>query len=207
MIKKICQNCGKEYFVANYREKTTKFCSLSCNMQDKHIRFGDKIAEVQRKRMTGNQYRKGKKPAHSFLEGHTPWNKGKAGLQTAWNKGMPAPWAKNLPQGFKSEEMKGNKHWNWRGGITEKNRLIRNSREYKNWRKSVFERDRFTCVMCGYRSKKRRDIRADHIKPFSKYPELRFDISNGRTLCLPCDLKYGWQYFREQNPRVKFNER
>ena len=27
---------------------------------------------------------------------------------------------------------------------------------------------------------------ADHIKPFAYFPELRFDINNGRTFCVPC---------------------
>jgi hypothetical protein len=38
-------------------------------------------------------------------------------------------------------------------------------------------------VWCG---KTKEKLEADHIKPFALFPELRFDISNGRTLCLPC---------------------
>lgn len=82
------------------------------------------------------------------------------------------------------------KHPLWKGGVSPVNHKIRNSFEYKEWRKNVFRRDNWTCVFCGYRSvgkiNKRSDIEADHIKRFSDYPELRFAIDNGRTLCVPC---------------------
>ena len=83
---------------------------------------------------------------------------------------------------------RGNKHCNWKGGVTKEYQIIRGSIEYKLWRETVFKRDKWTCVWCGYRSKGSAptDIHADHIKPFALYPELRFCIDNGRTLCIPC---------------------
>lgn len=85
----------------------------------------------------------------------------------------------------------GNKHWNWKGGITPINSIIRKSREYKLWRIAVFERDNYTCVWCGNKSSKNNKVylHADHIKPFYLYPELRFAIDNGRTLCIDCHFK------------------
>jgi hypothetical protein len=71
----------------------------------------------------------------------------------------------------------------WKGGINKINLKIRGSLEYKLWRESVFERDKWTCVWCGEKGGK---IHADHIKPFALYPELRFALDNGRTLCVPC---------------------
>jgi hypothetical protein len=75
----------------------------------------------------------------------------------------------------------------WKGGITAKNsserKVIMNSLEYKIWRKSVFERDDYTCIWC---KKRGGELNADHIKPFAYYPELRFAIDNGRTLCVSC---------------------
>ena len=73
----------------------------------------------------------------------------------------------------------------WRGGVSAENEKARKSPEYKMWRKAVFERDRFTCVMCGISGVK---LHADHIKPFAYYKDLRYDIDNGRTLCVPCHL-------------------
>lgn len=167
-------------------------------MRDKHARYGEKIADGQRKRMIGNKYRKGKSPWCKGKKIGKSWNSGKTGLQVAWNKGLTKETSPSVMRISKARngtpilKIRGENHWNWKGGITEENRKIRYSIEYKKWRKSVMERDRYSCVKCGYRSHKRRDIRVDHIKPFSLYPELRFDVSNGRVLCIECDKKHGW---------------
>jgi hypothetical protein len=82
---------------------------------------------------------------------------------------------------------KGSRNFFWQGGITVINQTIRMSLEYSLWRESVFKRDNFTCVWCGDNTGK--NLQADHIKPFAYYPELRFAIDNGRTLCVPCHRK------------------
>lgn len=78
----------------------------------------------------------------------------------------------------------GTHNW-WKGGITKLNKAIRNSSEYKLWRKAVFERDNYTCRFCKVRGG---ELQADHIKPFALFPELRFAIDNGRSLCKPCHI-------------------
>jgi len=60
----------------------------------------------------------------------------------------------------------------------------RESAEMRAWRLAVFERDDWTCQECGVRGGA--ELNADHIKPFALFPELRFDVDNGRTLCVPC---------------------
>jgi HNH endonuclease/NUMOD3 motif-containing protein len=76
----------------------------------------------------------------------------------------------------------------WRGGVTPLHIGIRHSFEYKLWRESLFKRDNYACVWCGVKSGNGKAVvlNADHIKPFALFPELRFAIDNGRTLCKNC---------------------
>ncbi len=84
-----------------------------------------------------------------------------------------------------SEKQKGEKGSNWKGGISPINKLIRRSVEFRLWREAVFERDNWTCLWC---KKRGGELHPDHIKPFSLFPELRFAIDNGRTLCRKCHM-------------------
>lgn len=78
--------------------------------------------------------------------------------------------------------LKGDKHPLW---IKDRNlikrQLERNNHEYKQWRINVWKRDNYKCKMlnkdCGGR------IEAHHILGWTLYPELRYEINNGITLC------------------------
>lgn len=100
-------------------------------------------------------------------------------------KNPRSPWLgkKLTPKHRKKIGRSGEKNNQWRGGITPINKTIRHSIDYKLWREAVFKRDNYTCIWCGEVGGK---LNADHIKPFALYPELRFAIDNGRTLCVPC---------------------
>lgn len=90
---------------------------------------------------------------------------------------------------------RGEKSHLWKGGLTEKNMLIRQGVEYRNWRNAVYKRDNYTCRICG---QLRGELNAHHIKSFSEFPELRFDIENGVTLCIGCHSKTD-NYFKRIN--------
>lgn len=77
----------------------------------------------------------------------------------------------------------GENHWNWKGGITPKNQKERNSSKYSAWRKAVFERDDYTCQICGIRGS---ELNAHHIKRWSTNVNERYQLDNGITLCKKC---------------------
>lgn len=85
-----------------------------------------------------------------------------------------------------SDAQKGNKHYNWRGGITGCQRTIRRSMEYRLWREAVFERDDYTCQRCSARGCY---IEANHVLPFAFFADIRFEVLNGETLCKNCHNK------------------
>lgn len=78
---------------------------------------------------------------------------------------------------------KGEKHYRWKGGITRQNQKTRSSAKYKNWRLLVFQRDGFRCQVC---ERIGGILNAHHILPFDKYLTLRFEVTNGITLCENC---------------------
>jgi 5-methylcytosine-specific restriction endonuclease McrA len=51
--------------------------------------------------------------------------------------------------------------------------------------KQVFSKYGKVCLCCGSTS----NIAIDHIKPYSKYPELAIDINNLQPLCRSCNSK------------------
>jgi len=64
--------------------------------------------------------------------------------------------------------------------------LDRESFQGKLWALAVKERDGYKCQKCPAKGG---HLHAHHIKPWVEYPELRFDISNGITLCQKCHKK------------------
>lgn len=72
----------------------------------------------------------------------------------------------------------------------------RQSFNYEEWRRKLLERDENSCVRCG---KQEEYLHCHHIKSWKLFPELRFDVENGETLCAACHLKEG----RENKEIVK----
>lgn len=67
----------------------------------------------------------------------------------------------------------------------ETGRLRGLTREDRQWREAVLRRDGYACVSCTSTEQ----LEVDHIKPFCLYPEFRFHVENGQTLCHSCHAK------------------
>jgi len=81
------------------------------------------------------------------------------------------------------EKLLGENNPNWKGGLYSRPLNGCKGSTYRNWRKDVFKRDDFTCQMCEQVGGK---LHAHHIKSWIKHPKLRFDVTNGLTLCEKC---------------------
>ena len=58
---------------------------------------------------------------------------------------------------------------------------------YQQWRRSVLERDDYRCQMPGCNRKVRKhNLEVHHIKRWADSYALRYEVSNGITLCKGC---------------------
>ena len=89
--------------------------------------------------------------------------------RVAWNKGM---------KGF----LAGENHYKWKKDRdTLAKRQERNDMAYKEWRRVVWTRDNWKCRIGNKDCNGR--LEAHHILGWTAFPELRYDINNGITLC------------------------
>jgi hypothetical protein len=102
-----------------------------------------------------------------------------------------ARYRKGRPQGVA--------HPQWRGGRTAGAAFVRLTPAYKAWRRAVFTRDDYRCQACGVRGGR---LEADHMLPQSQFPEHRFDVANGRTLCRACHQQTPTYGSRAKRPRA-----
>jgi hypothetical protein len=75
-------------------------------------------------------------------------------------------------------------HPRWRGGKGPDS--WRHSPKGRQWRTRVYKRDNYTCQICGAHPQR---PHAHHIRSAKRYPKLRYEISNGITLCEQCHAR------------------
>ncbi len=167
----------------SYSEIAKQFnCSVQtiCNYMKRYNIKARTYSESlkNRKHSWGNKISKSLKGHKLTTETKNKISKANKNKQS-WNKGLTKySHPDKIKYGCSKE-----KHWNWKGGISSINMIERQSSKYKQWRTSVFKRDNYTCQECKKTNCK---LNAHHIKSFSKYKNLRYDINNGITLCEQC---------------------
>lgn len=83
------------------------------------------------------------------------------------------------------KSVSGSKNPAWKGGVTSESQRARHSLEYAVWRDEVYRKDNWSCRICKQKCRKGQIV-AHHIKLFSEFPELRYSVDNGVTLCRAC---------------------
>lgn len=163
-VEVVCDNCGRIFHIPLFRVKKNKhhFCSYSC-----YRKFG--IADNIICESCG-------KASHRRPLQITKWK------HHFCNKQCHGRW--------RSEHQKGENNPRWIDGKSKEEisetarfwRQLRMSRKGRAWIRTVLKRDKKTCQICSSKL----TPCAHHIKSFTKYPESRFDVDNGITLCKEC---------------------
>jgi len=158
-----CIECGKAFTAYRTKGKTAKFCSRKC-----HGKWSSKnrVGE-NHPRWTGGERWKpcqhcGKLFTHKVI---TTFRGMKFCSKACADKG-----------GFRYS---GENHPSYKPTARRRNR----GGSHHKWVNAVISRDKATCQHCGAKGV---ELHAHHIKPYRDYPELRFDVSNGLTLCYSC---------------------
>lgn len=199
LVETACAQCGKVFLdsPANHR----KYCSPVCywKSKEKKVLRACEVCGAAFETLPGEIRRGGGK--YCSRECFFKANSGPA--NPSWNGGdlvhechhchrqftRPRTWprgnlffcSRECRSAFLREHPEQNS--NWKDGATFAAEGERKSWRTTTWRKTVYERDNYTCQQCGERGGR---LQAHHLYRFAHYPELRFHIDNGLTLCRDC---------------------
>lgn len=192
--KKNCKFCNNLfYFYPSMRKGI--YCSKICYYK---AQIGCILSETTKKKMSLTQIERIKNSPSALKHLHTP-----EAIKRALESRKGYHPTEETKRKIATSNMR-EKHWNWKGGITSIHQTIRVSDKIKKWKKQILERDNYTCQWCKQYSGK---LNVDHIKPFAWYPNLRFELSNGRTLCINCHkwkTKMDWKIYTGKVPELNY---
>lgn len=164
MIKE-CQQCGNEFrtFPSAINRGGGKYCSRSCATIIRH-----KEGNLPKKNLSGEKH-------PLYIERNC----------IDCNKRVANCKAKRCGDCWKIflKNRTGEKHFAW---ITNRTELVKSEKkhldcQYRDWMKGVKDRDSWKCKISNSDCDDR--LEAHHILNWVDYPELRYKLNNGITLC------------------------
>ena len=166
----VCSQCGREFSAAySAVARGRHCCSRSCANSARSAKLKGHVKSAEtRARISAAQ-------------------KGVAETEAARLANSRAQTGKRMSDEAKrkiGDAHRGPKHWAWKGGIAKIGRFSHPG--YYDWQAAVFARDDYTCQECGYHNRRAEQLNAHHVKPWADFPELRFHVANGITLCREC---------------------
>jgi len=202
-VIKICPVCKKIFYTIPSEINNGRGINCSKPCQSK-ANIGKKISEETKEKLRianiGRQHSEKSKEKQRKVALKKGFGK--------WMKGRIPPF---IIQG-KHNHPTGEKHNNWKGGVTPLYCLIRDTDEYKKWRNDVFHKDNYICKGCFqeggdlevHHKKQFSIILKEFLKQYSQFSpiddketlvrlsttyEPLWDIDNGKTLCKKCHRK------------------
>lgn len=158
-----CIQCGAERDVTPSRVKTFKFCGYKCRGEWRRVHYRGEANP----RWTGGKRSKKCQGCGVTIEWDgqpiSTFRKRKFCTKTCADE-----------HGFRHS---GEQHPRWTGGKRKR------PSEQSAWAERVISRDKATCRTCGATGV---ELHAHHVKSYRDHPELRWQVSNGITLCARC---------------------
>ena len=189
-------------------------------LSEEHKRKIGNALKGKKRPLLSEEVKKKMSEAH---KGQIPWMKGKHHTNEAKRKMGEAHKGKHHSEGTKwkisisnkrhlvsletrqkiSKGKKGIRRIRRKSYLISEYEELRKCSDYKLWHKAVLERDNFTCQKCGQHGGK---LNIHHINNFAEFPELRFALDNGITLCEKCHKKFHRIYSERNNTKEQLNE-
>ncbi len=132
----------------------------------------------------------------------TTYKNDKSPLDCLCSCGRPAKISLyDLKKGYRCRECwleshSGKNNCNYNPNLTAEDRDRERSRENKAWAKAVKEKDNYTCQVCGKRGG---TMNSHHLYNYSKFPEFRTELKNGKCLCRSCHYNFHQGYGYKEN--------
>ena len=210
-----CHSCGKTYERPSWRQPKPKYCSYECSHRGK--KSGVLVPCIQCGQLVSRRPCENRERVFCNRVCFYAWKKsqGASLLQEANRaKGVHesisflCDWCSKECVEQYSTYQKSKKHfcsrecqYAWKRDHYSKSlKAIRtDSRDVyavNRWRSAVIEKDGKVCARCGAH----KNLHAHHVRPWKKFPDLRFDVGNGQTLCGSCHYYVHSNTGRENEP-------